>query len=692
MSMYTYPWEQSAEPSSSNVSRFMDALWLKLAPFEQARWSQGNIDSLFYAGDQAFINRYYGFNPVSTNQNFYFNISAPVIQLVTGYQRQHRKTIQFTATKGGDAQTTDQYTALMMQSCLSGDVYETFSKACEHAAVTGMCLLQPYLDFSGEDPAQGSMKVKLWEFNSFCMDPFWRNNIDEANVVWTQEYISRKEAAYRFPKYADQIRMMSSASRTLGRFYFLPENYNTTQTDLLIVSYIWYKWKRKKKMIYSRTLNQFFDVTGDDNELIELTQTVNDFEEVEIEVPTWKVAVVLNDKLVYQGLNPLKTDACPFVPVYWNYSPEIGNNYDLRVRGLQRAMRSSQWLMNRRVILNHEIAETTINAGWKRKIGAVANEDNLKQVGQGYDIIVNEGYELSDVEKIVPSGVPDSNLALAEQLRSLLHSTAGIDIENWAGQVEKGISTLTAMLKQAANLTVLQKFFDQWDHSLMQLGDLMLQIMLLNWSPAKIKMMLNEEPTPFFYSRIMTKYRTVVQEGILTPTQQTMQAQQLLDINQAFGREVFPPSFVVDKLNIQGKADAMRFLQQQEEMQSVQSQQQALVSQVTEEAKLKETMARTVNLLAQARANDSKSQAEIGMFEERVSQIMTNRALATKAKMEALEKLMDVIGRYGELETMLQTNQLQSFDYRQMLQAEDEKRTARNDQLAMEFANSMRMA
>jgi hypothetical protein len=80
------------------------------------------------------------------------------------------------------------------------------------------------------------------------------------------------------------------------------------------------------------------------------------------------------------------------------------------------------------------------------------------------------------------------------------------------------------------------------------------------------------------------------------------------------------------------------------------------------------------------------------MFEERVSQIMTNRALATKAKMEALEKLMDVIGRYGELETMLQTNQLQSFDYRQMLQAENEKRTARNDQLAMEFANSMRMA
>jgi hypothetical protein len=167
-----------------------------------------------------------------------------------------------------------------------------------------------------------------------------------------------------------------------------------------------------------------------------------------------------------------------------------------------------------------------------------------------------------------------------------------------------------------------------------------------------------------------------------------MQAQQLLDINQAYGREVFPPSFVVDKLNIQGKAEAMAFLRQAEEMQSAQSQQQSLVSQVTEEAKLKETMARTVNLLAQARANDSKSQAELGAFEEKVSKIMTNRALATKSKMEALEKLMDVIGRFGELETMLKQNQIQSYDYLQAIEQEQESNAARQ-QLAMDFRNEM---
>ena len=79
--------------------------------------------------------------------------------------------------------------------------------------------------------------------------------------------------------------------------------------------------------------------------------------------------------------------------------------------------------MSRRIIINHDISEATVNAGWMRKIGAVANEDNLKKSGQGWDIIINDGYELSDVQKIIPSSVPESDMALADQLQALIFST-----------------------------------------------------------------------------------------------------------------------------------------------------------------------------------------------------------------------------------------------------------------------------
>ena len=134
-------------------------------------------------------------------------------------------------------------------------------------------------------------------------------------------------------------------------------------------------------------------------------------------------------------------------------------------------MRDPQFLFNWKVITNNDIAAATINAGWKRKVGAVANEDNLKKSGQGWDVIVNDGYEMTDVEKIIPSAVPESDLALATQMQDLIYKTAGVDIENWAGQSDKQISSLTALIKQAANLMVFQKYFDQWDYSDRLLGD-----------------------------------------------------------------------------------------------------------------------------------------------------------------------------------------------------------------------------
>jgi len=66
-------------------------------PLEQARWNQANIDTLFYAGAQTFVNRHFNVSQ-STNQKYYFNLVQQPINMVTGYQRQHRKSIKYQAT------------------------------------------------------------------------------------------------------------------------------------------------------------------------------------------------------------------------------------------------------------------------------------------------------------------------------------------------------------------------------------------------------------------------------------------------------------------------------------------------------------------------------------------------------------------------------------------------------------------
>lgn len=686
MGLYLAPFQFNVEPNQGNVRHWLDNLYAKFQPIEQCRWNQSNIDTLFYAGNQSFINRNFTFNPGITAQQYYFNLVQQPVNMVTGYQRQHRKSIVYQAADGADPQTTDQYTRLIMNVCQKEGIHEQYSKSCELAAVAGMNLIQPYLDFTGDDPAQGQLKLKIWEYNSFLVDPYFRNpDMSDAQFVWCQEYISKLEAESRFPDKIDQVKPMMGSPQRYGNFYFLPENHNMARNDLMVLSYVWYKWRKKKKRLYSRKRNQFFDFAGGDAQLEQILYHVEDMEQVTVETSCWKLACVLNDQLMYLGDNPLwDGPECPFIPNYWNYDPHI-NQYELRSRSLILPMRSSQFLFNYKIINNNDIAAATINAGWKRKIGAVANEDNLKKTGQGFDVIVNDGYELTDVEKIIPSAVPESDLALAQQMADLIFKTSGIDLENWSGQQDKQISSLTLLIKQAANLLPFQKYFDQWDQCLKLVGERLLQIVLYNWNAEKVALYLGEEPSPHFYSRVFAKYQTVVEEGLLTATQKNLQAQQMMDINTVFQREVFPPSKIIPMMNISGKGEIIPWLEQQEQQAAQIQEDQQMVAHALEDAKLKELYSRATANIATARERHGRAEADIGLFEERLSEITQNRAMATKAKMEALEKLVDVIAKYGEIEAALKMNQLESINYAAEGKEDVEKADAKSTAMSNEF-------
>lgn len=638
-----------------------------MMPMEQCRWNQANIDTLFYAGNQSYINQSFNFSPGITAQSYYFNLVQQPVNMVTGYQRQHRKGWMYQPSEGSDPQTTDQYTKLIMECAQLEGLHEQFSKSCELSAVAGLNLIQPYLDYTGDDPAQGSLKLKVWEFSSFMVDPFFRQpDMSDAQIVWCQEYVSKLEAEMRFPDKINSVAPMQGSPQRYGNFYFLPENHYMSRNDLFVLSYVWYKWKRKRKRLYSRKRKQFFDFSGGEPQLEQILYHIDDMEQVTVESPCWKVAVVLNDQLMFQGNNPYwEGPECPFIPNFWNYDPHI-NQQELRSRSLIFPMRSPQFLFNYKVINNNDIAAATINAGWKRKSGAVANEDNLKKAGQGWDVIINEGYEMTDVEKIIPSAVPESDLALAQQMADLVFKTSGIDLESWAGQNDKQASSLTLLIKQAANLVPFQKYFDQWDHCLKLVGEALLRIALSGWNEYKVETLIGEKPSPLFYSRIFAKYKTVVTEGDLTATQQNLQAQNMLDINTTFGREVFPPSMIIPKLNISGKGEIIPYLQQQEsQSQQIQQDQQQLQHMV-DDAKLKELYSKAAANIARAREDHSRSESNLGLYEERLSMIERNRALSLKEKQAALTSLLENIQMFGDIETSYAENKLniEAYDIR----------------------------
>ena len=688
MSSYYPTWQDDLEPNQTSVRQWLENIYTKVQPLEQARWNQSNIDTLFYAGAQTFVNRYFNFNANTNSSGYYFNLIQQNINMVTGYQRQHRKAPIVLPINGSDGQTADQFTKALISQYNRNGIHEQISRGFEQSCITGMVLAQPYLDYSG-DAAQGDIKLKIWEYNSFLVDPYFRDfGMEDCSFVWTQEYISKREAKERFPGKVDKISPMAGAPQRYGSFYFLPENYNMNRNDLMVLSYVWYKYKKSKKRLYSKSTNQFFDFSAGDEEIAEVMLQIKDLEMVTVDVPSWKLAVILNDQLMYQGFNPLGFDSCPFIMLPWNYEPHI-NYYDLRVRGLVRTMRDAQYLLNRRIILNHDISESSINSGYIRKVGAVANEDTLMKPGQGYQIIINEGYEMSDFQKIVPNVVPQSDMALADQLQSLIFSTSGINLENWSAQDQPNASALTSMIKQAANLTVLQKYFDQWDFCAKQIAEKCIEIMQYNFGPTKIALLIGEEPSPFFYSRIFSQYQVTVEEALLTPTQRSLHAQQLLDINSLFGREVFPPSMVVKDMNMTGRSEAVQYLQQQEQQMQQQQAEMQGVAHAFEEAKLKELYSRAVSNLAQARERQGRAESNIGLLEERLSEVSKNQSLSVKAKMESIQALLDTIAKYGEIETALKSSEIESYGYGEDLRENTERDQAKQSSESNKFLTEL---
>jgi hypothetical protein len=185
--------------------------------------------------------------------------------------------------------------------------------------------------------------------------------------------------------------------------------------------------------------------------------------------------------------------------------------------------------------------------------------------------------------------------------------------------------------------------------------------------------MIGEDPTPWFHSRVFSKYQVVVEESDLTATQQNLQAQQMMEMNQQFGREVFSPSMIIPKLNITGKGEIVPFLQQQEQQMQTMQQEQANVQHMVEDAKIKELYSRATANIAMAKERAGRFDANVGLLEERLSNISKNQSLSTKAKMEALEKLVMIVQSFGELEAIEGMKDIQTSNQNENLREDEER-------------------
>ncbi len=628
----------------------MNETYAQSITVNQSFWSEADMDARFRAGDQTLWNDVYGNLPAYRRRQFNFNRIRRICNMITGYQRRNRKSTIVTPIENSSAETAAQFTKLMFWANQNSHALETLSEAFDGCVTTGMNLLATWMDYRN-DPINGDICVDNISYNQFLIDPFFRKtDLSDCNFIWIRRFYTKQQIMALLPNKKDVIMKITPQPMGYrdGKFQFMPESYQYGMRNLITYDEYWYRDFRNQKMLVDTETGETLEWKGDEENLKAYLKQFPQIRAFDQEIPTTKLGIVVYDTVMYHGQNPLGIDRYPFVPVTAYFNPEIAY-YPWRIQGVVRGLRDAQYLYNRRKIIELDILESQVNSGWKYKEDSLVNPRDIFLSGQGRGIALKQEAQMTDAEQIMPPQVPPSMIQLSEILGKEITEVSGVNEELLGSAMDEKAGVL-AMLRQGAGLTTLQILFDQLDDSQKLLGKLYLELMQANFTPGKVRRIIEEEPTQQFYNKAFGKYDAALEEGLNTSTQRQMQFAQLLQLRE-MGIPV-PATLLIETSTLTNKKELVDAIGKSEQQQAQQAQAQ-VQSQI---------------MLIQAQIEDlkSKAMANQGLGVERASRVQENRALAIE-RIAASQKDQQA----GELDLIKAAKELNGMDLTHLQQLLD---------------------
>jgi len=632
--------EQFYTDDDKNILSRMRQVYNDVSPITQSLWVQASIDERFYAGDQSLWQEIYSQIPAHRRKQFNFNKIKRIVNMISGYQRRNRKTLSVTPIENSDQKTSDQFSSLLYWANNQTDVFNILSDAFLGSLITGMNLLAVWMDYR-EDPFSGDIKVSNMSYNGYIIDPYFKKqDLSDCNYIWTRKFLSKKQISSLMPDREDEIMKMRADASRDGYFNFLPENYNMAQRDLLPYDEFWYLDYRDATIIIDPDNEEVLEWKGEKENLQLFLRRFPNLKTQKIQKQTCKLAIAVNNRVFYHGKNPFKVDKYPFIPVIAYYQPELPY-YEWRVQGVVRGLRDSQFILNRRQQILLDILESQINSGLKVMEGSLIDDRDAFKAGQGQALFIKKDAPMGmeSVQKIPPGDVSPSMINVIDQMDKNMMEISGVN-EELLGSAEDDKAGILSMLRQGAGLTTLQNLFDQLDLSLKNLGRLELDLIQNNFTAAKVRRIIEDEPSDQFFNKSFQKYDCEVVESADTPTQRMNAFKQALYL-----REIGIPittEFLLDLSSFPNKDKLLQQIQQQEQQQAQQAQQM-------QQLQMQELAAKSE--LAKARAA-----ADQGLAVERVSRVNENESLSVERRAQAV---------YDEIKAV---KELQGLDISQIQQ------------------------
>ena len=175
--------------------------------------------------------------------------------------------------------------------------------------------------------------------------------------------MSKDQVKSLLPEMKERIDALNANGNRDGKFQFMPESYDFDMQYLLTYDEYWYRAYRSQTLIVDMETGETMEWKGEDDDLELMLNKFPQLTMTENSVETVHLGILVQGQVMYDGPNPMGIDEYPFVPVMAYYEPHIPY-FSWRVQGVVRGLRDSQYLYNRRKVIELDILEAQISSGF----------------------------------------------------------------------------------------------------------------------------------------------------------------------------------------------------------------------------------------------------------------------------------------------------------------------------------------
>lgn len=633
--------------NSLNIVKELADAYQQAYPSWSTAWAEMKIDVQFALGDQ-WDSLWRAYLESQGRAAMVFNKIQRVLMIVTGYQRKNRLSLKADPVEGSDELTANQFTGLLLWAMGAGGMYETLSEGFEHGPlISGANLLQIGMDYSS-DIINGDPRLYRFPYNSFILDPnFTQRDMSDCDYAIIRRNVTKDQAKALLPFLeGSDIDAMVNKSSTDNKFPLLVNLRDSMGSHKMRLYYFWKRTTKDAAVILDRKTGQMQETAMNKADLDEMLHLQYPLHQGRLQAirrvkPILEASIILNDEAVYRGTDQSGIeDDYPLVPLIGTWVPEH-DDWKYKIQGMVRPLRDPSQEKNKRMSQAIDIIESNINSGWKAKEGSVLNPDAMYKSGQGKVVWLDDEAQMTDAEQLQGINVPPSHFQLHEILDREIPEIAGINQEMFGAPDNENLEVagVLAKMRMAAGIVGLQKYFDNYRFAKCRVGNKLIECIQRNWTTEKVARILNQQPSPAFYTHKFGKYDCTTTEGMLTDSQRQMFYAEL----KALRKDGYPipMSILIDYCPISMKDELKKALKAAEEGQMKAAQKKDALDNLTMEV----MQAQKALSLAEARERITKSE------ENRATEGLKRAKTAAEIDDMGVQRAMELLQMVIDMQT-----------------------------------------